>query len=153
MSKINHQRNSKVFWSSVDLRTEAITTVTPGNTKEIAVLAGLSFSSTKNLTTPETRESGDRPNRARRTYVESANPVTFSFQNYMELTGIEQNSTPSLSPVPAGWHVTPSGNVQPLSTHFLYQSLIANTEFTLSGAPNSSWANNGVMITGEREAK
>ena len=152
MPNINLQRNSKIFYGDMDFRTEDITAVNPGRLKEIVPLAGLSFARSTNQTDPVIRESGPNPNRAKRPFTTGSNAVTFSWENYVELTGIENAAAPNLNTFPAGQYITASGNVEPLSTHFLYQALVANANPILNGKPNSSWANNGVLITGERKS-
>lgn len=83
---INLVRNSKVFFTTnLDSVTNKVLTTgfTTGNTQEIQVLDGFTFSQNTNQDTVTLSEAGTAPTRGQRSFNSSLAPVDFSFSNYI----------------------------------------------------------------------
>jgi hypothetical protein len=79
-------RNSRVFFTSnVDSTTGKVksTTFTSGNTREIQVLDGFSFSQNTTSETVTLNEAGATPVRGQRSFNTALDPADFSFTTYM----------------------------------------------------------------------
>lgn len=86
---LNLIRNSKVFFTTnVNATTGVVNTTgfNGGNTFEIQVLDGFSFSQSTNADTITLSEAGPTPNRGQRSYNTSLAPVDFSFSTYVRPT-------------------------------------------------------------------
>ena len=79
-------RNSRVFWTSnVNTTTGAVnaTGFTSGNTREIQVLDGFSFSQNTTSETVTLNEAGATPVRGQRSFNTALDPADFTFTTYM----------------------------------------------------------------------
>jgi hypothetical protein len=79
-------RNSRVFWTSnVNTTTGAVNSsgFTSGNTREIQVLDGFSFSQNTTSETVTLNEAGATPVRGQRSFNTALDPADFTFTTYM----------------------------------------------------------------------
>lgn len=109
MSCLNLQRNSEIFFSTVQIvgnSTVATTDFTPANTWKVEVLAG--FAATAGAATQDitSMESGLTPDRSQKRFNTAINPVDWNFQTYVRPTG---NAT------------------RPLADWYLWQALMDDT--------------------------
>ena len=141
-TQINLQRNSEVFYSTVDLNGgAAATAMSSANTWKVEVLAGFAFSQASATQDITTLESGTSPDRSTQRFNTAVNPVEWNFQAYLRPTGIQ-----SVTRGTAAGSFT--GNSKPVSDWFLWQALVSN-QSPASGATNekSVWEEGGVLRT------
>ena len=140
-TQINLQRNSEVFYSTVDLNGgAAATAMSAANTWKVEIMAGFAFSQASATQDITTLESGTTPDRSTQRFNTAVNPVEWNFQTYLRPTGIQEGIQ--------GASGSFTGNVKPLCDWFLWQALVSN-QSPASGATNekSAWENGGVLRT------
>ena len=141
-TQINLQRNSEVFYSTVDLNGgAAATAMSTANTWKVEVLAGFAFSQASATQDITTLESGTSPDRSTQRFNTAVNPVEWNFQAYLRPTGIQ-----SVTRGTAAGSFT--GNSKPVSDWFMWQALVSN-QSPASGATNekSVWEEGGILRT------
>jgi len=145
MASLNLQRNSEVFFSTIDLiNGAAVTAMTPSNTWKLEVLAGFAVTSSAATQDITSLESGTNPDRSQQRFNTAINPVDWNFQVYLRPTDVNTGAT-------AGGNsalTNPSGNVKPVADWFMWQSLVSNTKVA-SGATDeqSVWSTGGKLET------
>jgi hypothetical protein len=144
MTSLNLQRNSEVFFSTIDLNGgAAVTAMTPSNTWKIEVLAGFAVSSSSATQDITSLESGLTPDRSQQRFNTAINPVEWNFQTYLRPTGVENGNTAG----GATAATNTSGNVKPVADWFMWQSLASNTRVHSGTAEQSVWTNGGKLFT------
>jgi len=145
MSSLNLQRNSKVFFSSVDLANGALNTaITPSNTWKLEVLAGFAVTASAATQDITSMESGTSPDRSQQRFNTAINPVDWNLQTYIRPTGVINPAVANGSA--AG--TTVSGNAKPLADWFMWQSLVSNTKVVgATSAEQSVWTTGGKLNT------
>jgi len=144
MSCINLQRNSEIFFSTVDLvNGAAVTAMTPQNTWKIEALSGFAATSSAATQDITTLESGLSPDRSQQRFNTSIDPVDWNLQTYIRPTGVQTGAA-------AGGSTTgtsASGNVKPTADWFLWQSLVSNTRVSDGTSDQSVWVTGGKLQT------
>ena len=144
MTSLNLQRNSEVFFSTVDLLGgAAVTAMTPSNTWKLEVLAGFAVSASSATQDITSLESGLSPDRSQQRFNTAINPVEWNFQVYLRPTGVETGATAGGT----GGSTSASGNVKPVADWFMWQSLVSNTRASTGTAEQSVWASGGRLAT------
>ena len=124
MASLNLQRNSEVFFSTVDIiNGAALTAITPSNTWKLEVLAGFAVTSSAATQDITSLESGTSPDRSQQRFNTAINPVDWNFQTYLRPTGAEVGATA----LGTGTGTNASGNVKPVADWFMWQSMVSNT--------------------------
>lgn len=142
MSQLQLQRNSEVFYSSVDLVNTSSTAMTPANTWKLDILSGFAVTASSATRDISRTQHGNNIDRSTSTYNIARNPVDWNFTTYLRCTGAEQPSV-------AGSTTTGtnnSGNVKPVADWFMWQSLISNTAPART-AEQSVWFGQGQIST------
>ena len=125
MASLNLQRNSEVFFSTVDLiNGAAMTDMKPNNTWKLEVLAGFAMTSSSATQDITSLESGTDPDRSQQRFNTAINPVDWNFQVYLRPTGVETGATENGT----GAATNQTGNVKPVADWFMWQSLVSNTK-------------------------
>ena len=142
MAALNLQRNSEVFFSTIDLAGgAAATAMTHNNTWKVEVLAGFALTSSSATTDITSLESGTAPDRSQQRFNTAINPVDWNFQTYLRPTGCELftglTSTNARS--------SSSGNVMPVADWFMWQSLITDTKPASGADLRSGWETGGKL--------
>ena len=142
MAALNLQRNSEVFFSTIDLSGgAAATAMTHNNTWKVEVLAGFALTSSSATTDITSLESGTAPDRSQQRFNTAVNPVDWNFQTYLRPTGCELftgvTSTNARS--------SSSGNVMPVADWFMWQSLITSTKPASGADLRSGWETGGKL--------
>ena len=142
MAALNLQRNSEVFFSTIDLAGgAAATAMTHNNTWKVEVLAGFALTSSSATTDITSLESGTAPDRSQQRFNTAVNPVDWNFQTYLRPTGCELftgvTSTNARS--------SSSGNVMPVADWFMWQSLITDTKPASGADLRSGWETGGKL--------
>lgn len=144
MSCINLQRNSEVFFSTIDLNNGGDpANMTPSNTWKIEVLAGFALTSGAATQDITSLESGLNPDRSQARYNTAINPVDWNFTTYLRPTGIVTGA--GADGTDAGTNHT--GNVMPVADWFMWQSMASNTKVAEGGVVQSVWADGGKLST------
>lgn len=144
MASLNLQRNSEVFFSTIDLiNGAAVTDMTSTNTWKLEVLAGFAVTSSAATQDITSLESGTDPDRSQQRFNTAINPVDWNFQVYLRPTGVETGA--AVNTTTAATNNT--GNVKPVADWFLWQSLVSNTAVADSTAEQSVWATGGKIQT------
>lgn len=139
MTSLNLQRNSEVFFSTVDLvNGGAVSSMTPSNTWKLEVLAGFAVSASSATQDITSLESGVSPDRSQQRFNTAINPVDWNFQVYLRPTGVQTGA--AANGTTAGTNT--SGNVKPTADWFMWQALASNT------APSNGTADQSVWVTG-----
>lgn len=134
---INLQRNSEVFFSTIDLEGGgAVTSMTPANTWKVEVLAGFALSQGAAIQDITPLEGGTTPDRSVQRFNTAINPVDWNFQVYLRPTGVEN--------INGGSEMGEDGNVRPLADWHLWQALMNNVAPATGTAHSSSWEDNGI---------
>lgn len=137
-SSLNLQRNSEVFFSTVDLYNGgAVTSMTPANTWKLEVLAGFAATSSSAVQDITSMESGLNPDRSQQHYNTAINPVDWNLQVYMRPTGAISTT--------AGAGSSSTSNVKPIADWFMWQALISNTKVASAATEQSVWENGGKL--------
>ncbi len=148
MASLNLQRNSEVFFSTVDIiNGAAITDLRPTNTWKLEVLAGFAVTSSAATQDITSLESGIDPDRSQQRFNTAINPVDWNFQVYLRptgvLTGAAANTTTAAT--------NQSGNVKPVADWFMWQSMVSNTKVTGgsdgTADERSVWSTGGKLQT------
>lgn len=128
MTCLSLQRNSQVYFSTIDLDGgAAATAMTPINTWRIEVLAG--FAATASAATQDitSLESGTSPDRSQQRFNTAINPADWNLQVYARPTGDTSN---------------------PIADWFLWQGLMSST----SAGTSSAWSTSAIDTTGSNFA-
>lgn len=142
MTQLQLQRNSEVFYSSVDLQSTASTAMTPSNTWKLDILSGFAVSADSITRQITHSQHGNTIDRSVASYTIGRNPVDWNFTVYLRATGAEQ-------PTVAGGtspYSSASGNAKPTADWFLWQALISNTAPAGTGE-QSTWYGQGKIST------
>ena len=148
MASLNLQRNSEVFFSTVDIiNGAAITDLRPTNTWKLEVLAGFAVTSSAATQDITSLESGIDPDRSQQRFNTAINPVDWNFQVYLRptgvLTGAAANTTTAAT--------NQTGNVKPTADWFMWQSMVSNTKVTGgsdgTADERSVWSTGGKLQT------
>ena len=145
MASLNLQRNSEVFFSTIDIiNGAAASAVTPANTWKLEVLAGFALTSSSATQDITSLESGIDPDRSQQRFRTAVNPVDWNFQVYIRPTGVQTGATENGTTAATNQ----SGNVKPVADWFMWQSLVSNTKVA-SGANSerSAWVSGGKLQT------
>ena len=137
------QRNSKVFFSTIDLDGgAAAATMTARNTFEVEILAGYAVSQATATQDVQPLESGTTPDRSSTRFNTALNPVEWSFQTYIRPTGVDDTDNASDG--------ANTSNSKPLADWFMWQALISNTAPAAATVEQSVWQDNGSFNTADR---
>ena len=144
MASLNLQRNSEVFFSTIDLiNGAAVTSMTPSNTWKLEVLAGFAATSSAATQDITSLESGTNPDRSQQRFNTAINPVDWNFQVYLRPTdvntGAAADGTTALT--------NHTGNAKPTADWFMWQSMVSNTQVASGGNEQSVWATGGKLET------
>tara|TARA_R110001592_G_scaffold54396_4_gene166448 strand:+ start:17991 stop:19271 length:1281 start_codon:yes stop_codon:yes gene_type:complete len=144
MPSLNLQRNSEVFFSTIDIAGgAAATAMTHNNTWKLEVLAGFALTSGAATTDITSLESGTTPDRSQARFNTAINPVDWNFQTYLRPTGVELyggfTSTNAKT--------SSTGNVKPVADWFMWQSMITATKPASGTEERSGWATGGKLAT------
>lgn len=138
---LNLQRNSEVFFSTVNLYDgDPVTNMVPANTWKVEILAGYAASQSAATQDINSLESGLSPDRASRRFKTSLNPVDWNFQTYLRPTGIQDDND----------HATT--DVMPVCDWYLWQALLTNTSVATGTTIQSAWQVGGKYDTSQRDA-
>jgi hypothetical protein len=144
MASLNLQRNSEVFFSTVDLvNGGAVTSMTPSNTWKLEVLAGFAVTSSAATQDITSLESGTTPDRSQQRFNTAINPVDWNFQVYLRPTGVQTGAAANGT----GAGTNASGNVKPTADWFMWQALVSNTVPSNGTADQSVWESGGKLRT------
>ena len=144
MPSLNLQRNSEVFYSTVDLiNGAAVTSLTNANTWKLEVLAGFAVTSSAATQDITSLESGTTPDRSQQRFNTAINPCDWNFQVYMRPTGCEAQAAAGS----AGAGSNQSGNVMPVADWFMWQALISNTSPSDGSNYQSTWREGGKQLS------
>ena len=148
MASLNLQRNSEVFFSTVDLiNGAAVTDMMSTNTWKLEVLAGFAVTSSAATQDITSLESGTTPDRSQQRFNTAVNPVDWNFQVYLRPTGAETGAAENTTT--AG--TNQSGNVKPVADWFMWQSLVSNTKpatgVGTAARDQSVWITGGKLAT------
>ena len=140
MASLNLQRNSEVFYSTVDLiNGAAVTSMTNENTWKLEVLAGFAVTSSAATQDITSLESGTDPDRSQQRFNTAINPVDWNFQVYLRPTGVNSGATAPAT----GGGTSQGGNVIPLADWYMWQALVSNTNPSSGTAYQSVWKSTG----------
>ena len=140
MASLNLQRNSEVFYSTVDLiNGAAVTSMTNENTWKLEVLAGFAVTSSAATQDITSLESGITPDRSQQRFNTAINPVDWNFQVYLRPTGVNSGATAPAT----GSGTSQGGNVIPLADWYMWQALVSNTSPSSGTAYQSVWKSTG----------
>ena len=145
MGSLNLQRNSEVFFSTVDLAGgDPVSTMTPTNTWKVEILAGFAVSASAATQDITSMESGTSPDRSQQRFNTAINPVDWNFQTYIRPTGVVTGNAAGF----LGAGTSASGNVKPVADWFLWQALTSNTTpASTSNVEQSVWYAGGRLNT------
>jgi len=144
MASLNLQRNSEVFFSTVDLvNGGAVTSMTPSNTWKLEVLAGFAVTSSAATQDITSLESGTTPDRSQQRFNTAVNPVDWNFQVYLRPTGVQTGAASGGTTAAT----SASGNVKPTADWFMWQSMVSNTAPSDGAADQSTWESGGKLRT------
>ena len=121
MASLNLQRNSEVFYSTVDIiNGAAAASLTNENTWKLEVLAGFAVTSSAATQDITSLESGTDPDRSQQRFNTAINPCDWNFQVYLRPTGVNSGAT---APATASG-TSQGGNVVPLADWYMWQALV-----------------------------
>jgi hypothetical protein len=142
MSALNLQRNSEVFFSTVNLAGGGSpASMTPANTWKLEVLSGYALTSSAATQDITSMESGNNPDRSQQRFNTSINPVDWNFQTYIRPTGATAAGA-------TGGTSAMGSNSKPVADWFMWQSLVSNTRVSSApGIEQSVWRDNGILRT------
>ena len=144
MASLNLQRNSEVFFSTIDvINGAAASAMTPANTWKLEVLAGFALTSSSATQDITSLESGIDPDRSQQRFRTAVNPVDWNFQVYLRPTGVQTGATENGTTAATN----NSGNVKPLADWFMWQSLVSNTKVASTKFERSAWVTGGKLQT------
>ena len=140
MASLNLQRNSEVFYSTVDIiNGAAATALTNENTWKLEVLAGFAVTSSSATQDITSLESGITPDRSQQRFNTAINPVDWNFQVYLRPTGVNSGGTAPAT----GGGTNQTGNVVPLADWYMWQALVSNTSPSSGTTYTSTWKSTG----------
>jgi len=140
MASLNLQRNSEVFYSTVDLiNGAAVESMTNENTWKLEVLAGFAVTSSAATQDITSLESGTDPDRSQQRFNTAINPVDWNFQVYLRPTGVNSGGTAPAT----GGGTNQTGNVIPLADWYMWQALVSNTSPSSGTTYQSVWKSTG----------
>lgn len=142
MTQLQLQRNSEVFYSSVDLQSIASTAMTPSNTWKLDILSGFAVSADSATKQIDHKQHGNTIDRSNYSFTVARNPVDWNFTVYLRTTGVERGAAPGGNSL----HSTSSGNAKPTADWYLWQALISNTAPATS-VEQSVWRSQGQLTT------
>lgn len=142
MTQLQLQRNSEIFYSSVDLLSALPSDMTPSNTWKLDILSGFAMSAEGATQQISHNQHGDNIDRSNLSFTTARNPVDWNFTVYLRCTGVERNAVPGGT----SQYSTASGNVKPTSDWFLWQALISNTA-PAGASEQSVWRSQGQLTT------
>lgn len=142
MTQLQLQRNSEVFYSSVDLQSATADAMTPANTWKLDILSGFAMSADAATREIQHKQHGANIDRSNYSFNIARNPVSWNFTVYTRCTGVELNAVPGGT----SQYSTTSGNVKPVADWFLWQALISNTA-PASVSEQSVWRSQGQIST------
>lgn len=126
----NLQRNSEVYFSTVDLLNGGDpANMTARNTWRVEVLAGYAASQSAATQDITATESGDSPDRGTQRFNTAINPAEWSFSSYIRPTGLNADDGSDSA----------TGNVKPLADWFIWQMLMSNTNPAAGNSEQSTW--------------
>lgn len=138
---LNLQRNSEVFFSTVNLYDgDPVTNMVPANTWKVEILAGYAASQAAATQDINALESGLSPDRSSKRFKTSLNPVDWNFQTYLRPTGIQDDNDHSTT------------DVMPVCDWYLWQALFTNTAVATGTTVQSAWQVGGRYDTTQRAA-
>ena len=151
MAQLNLQRNSEVFFSTVDIINSATAdSMTPANTWKLEVLAGFAVTSAAATQDITSLESGLSPDRSQARFNTAINPVDWNFQTYLRPTGVQVKAAHNTTT--AATNTT--GNVKPIADWFMWQALTSSTTvaakrqtYVAEVGESSTWVNEGKLVT------
>ena len=156
MASLNLQRNSEVFFSTVDIlgtisgSASVAVAMTPANTWKLEVLAGFAATSTSATQDITSLESGLSPDRSQQRFNTAINPVDWNIQVYMRPTGVETTGAANGTVA----KTNESGNTKPLADWYMWQALISSTLAATKSqvaatrvAEQSIWQTGGTLKT------
>jgi len=148
MASLNLQRNSEVFFSTVDLiNGAAVTDMRPTNTWKLEVLAGFAVTSSAATQDITSLESGTAPDRSQQRFNTAINPVDWNFQVYLRPTGVLTGAAGGTTTAATN----ETGNVKPVADWFMWQSMVSNTKVVATDADGlherSVWETGGKLRT------
>ena len=148
MASLNLQRNSEVFFSTVDLiNGAAMTDMKPNNTWKLEVLAGFAVTSSSATQDITSLESGTSPDRSQQRFNTAINPVDWNFQVYLRPTGVETGAAENTTTAATNQ----TGNVKPVADWFMWQSMVSNTKpadgVGTAARDQSVWVSGGKLQT------
>ena len=152
MGALNLQRNSEVFFSTIDLNGgAAVTAMSPNNTWKVEVLAGFALTSSAATQDITSMESGLNPDRSQQRFNTAINPVDWNFQTYIRPTGAVNGNTVANGASAVGTSST--GNVKPVADWFMWQALTSNTKAaSATNIEQSVWSTGGRLTTANTNA-
>ena len=140
MASLNLQRNSEVFYSTVDIiNGAAAASLTNENTWKLEVLAGFAVTSSAATQDITSLESGTDPDRSQQRFNTAINPCDWNFQVYLRPTGVNSGAT---APATASG-TSQGGNVVPLADWYMWQALVSNTSPSSGSTYQSVWKSTG----------
>jgi len=144
MSCLNLQRDSEVFFSTVDLvNGGAVTSMTPSNTWKLEVLAGFAVTSSAETQDITSMESGTNPDRSQKRFNTAINPVDWNLQVYLRPTGAITGAAAGTS----GAGTTATGNAKPIADWFMWQAMVSNTACSDGTDEQSVWSQGTLFTT------
>jgi hypothetical protein len=148
MASLNLQRNSEVFFSTVDIiNGAAAADLRPTNTWKLEVLAGFAVTSSAATQDITSLESGVTPDRSQQRFNTAINPVDWNFQVYLRPTGVETGAAGNGTTAATNQ----TGNVKPVADWFMWQSMVSNTKVVATDADGlherSVWVTGGKLQT------
>ena len=144
MTSLNLQRNSEVFFSTVDLvNGGAVSSMTPANTWKLEVLAGFAVTASSATQDITSLESGTSPDRSQQRFNTAVNPVDWNFQVYLRPSGVQTGAAANGT----GAGTSASGHVKPTADWFMWQALVSNTAPSDGTAEQSVWETGGKLRT------
>ena len=156
MASLNLQRNSEVFFSTVDIlgttsgSASVAVAMTPANTWKLEVLAGFAATSTSATQDITSLESGLSPDRSQQRFNTAINPVDWNIQVYMRPTGVETTG----AALGTAAKTNESGNTKPLADWYMWQALTSSTLAAAKSqvaatrvAEQSIWQTGGTLKT------
>lgn len=134
MASLNLQRNTKIFYSTVDLNGgAAATAMSPANTWQVEVLAGYAFSQSAATQDITSLESGTSPDRSQQRFNTAINPVDWNFQAYLKPTRATSINGATAT------NLLENGNATPVADWFLWQALLCATAPATGTQMQSAW--------------
>jgi hypothetical protein len=142
MTQLQLQRNSEIFYSSVDLLNSAPSAMTPSNTWKLDILSGFAVSADSATKQISHNQHGNTIDRSNYSFTVARNPVDWNFSVYLRTTGVERGAAPGGTSL----YSTASGNAKPTADWYMWQALVSNTA-PASVREQSVWRSQGQLTT------